>query len=182
MPGRLAVKVPDGTDALLSAPTVPAQARNAVYHRLVKAPANAPGVVRADGPSEGMRSASLVMVEIEAVSVEVLGGELPQPPRLLFQGLNNVRARRFQGPNLFARIEPANLKAERIPIVPLRALNISNGQFWHWLANRRQGPFRAHEALLHASNALMGASITPAFLSQTHLRGNNPFCNMHLRT
>jgi len=48
-----------------------------------------------------------------------------------------MSARRARhGPNL-ARIEPANLKAEYIPIVLLRAFNISNGQFWHWLADRR---------------------------------------------
>jgi hypothetical protein len=64
------------------------------------------------------------------------------------------------GPNLFAWIEPANLKAECIPIVLLRAFNISNGQFRHWLANRRQGLFCVHEALLYASSVLMGARIT----------------------
>jgi hypothetical protein len=42
----------------------------------------------------------------------------------------------WYGPNL-ARIEPANLKAECVPIVLLRAFNISNGQFRHRLANRR---------------------------------------------
>jgi hypothetical protein len=36
-------------------------------------------------------------------------------------------------PNL-ARIEPANLKAAGILTVLLRAFNICNGQFWHWLA------------------------------------------------
>jgi hypothetical protein len=33
-------------------------------------------------------------------------------------------------------MKPANLKAECIPIVLLRALNIGNGQFRHQLANR----------------------------------------------
>jgi hypothetical protein len=34
-------------------------------------------------------------------------------------------------------MKPANLKAECIPIMLLRAFNIRNGQFWHQLANRR---------------------------------------------
>jgi hypothetical protein len=97
--------------------------------------------------------ASLVVVKIETVSVDVLDGELRQSPGLLFQRLNNVRTQRFQlvvrridifgehpvnrsGPNL-ARMEPADLKAECVPIVLLRAFDISNGQFWHRLANRR---------------------------------------------
>ena len=116
--------------------------------------------------------ACLIVMEIESVSVDILDGELPQPPRLGFQGLNDVRTRRFQlvvcgidifgeypmngglkwpsslpkkyrhvrsrhGPNVFVRIEPANLKAECVPIVLLGAFNIGDGQFGNWLGNGR---------------------------------------------
>src|SRR5260221_1168938 len=37
--------------------------------------------------------ASLVAVEVEAVSAEAFAGELAQSPGLRFQGLNNVRSR-----------------------------------------------------------------------------------------
>ena len=35
---------------------------------------------------------SLVVVEIEEVPVQILNGELPQPPRLFFQRFRDVRA------------------------------------------------------------------------------------------
>src|SRR5258708_17848679 len=54
--------------------------------------ANGRDVTRPRRLSRGT-GASLVVVEVEAVSVEVLDRELPQPPRLRFQGPNDVRSR-----------------------------------------------------------------------------------------
>ena len=57
----------------LSAPTVPAQARNAAYHRLVKAAASAPGVVRAGGAM----SAPLVSELSDQILLNVPGAVRP---------------------------------------------------------------------------------------------------------
>jgi hypothetical protein len=55
-------------------------------------------------------------------------------------------------------MEPANLEAECIPIVLLRALDIRNWQFWHGVANRRQRLSRAHEASSPNGSVVMAAA------------------------
>lgn len=46
---------------------------------------------------------------------------------------NRVVAR--HGPDPLARVEPSDLKTERIPVVLLRAFDIGHRQFRHWPAN-----------------------------------------------
>src|SRR5277367_6697687 len=55
------------------------------------------------------------------------------------------------GPNLFAWVKPSNLKAERISVMLLRALDISYWQLRHWRANRGHFHFCVHGAFLCSS-------------------------------
>src|SRR6478672_5616487 len=67
---------------------------------------------------ERLCGTSLVMVEIEAIPVEVLDSELPQPPGLLFQGVHDVCSGRCQlgvrGVDIF-REDPMDGRCERRP-------------------------------------------------------------------
>jgi len=71
------------------------------------------------------------MVEVEAVPVQIGDSELPQPPRLLFQRINDVCSWRFQlavrGINIFCE-HPVNRGFERRPSPPEEDHNVSP---WH---------------------------------------------------
>src|SRR5262245_2445835 len=69
-----------------------------------------------------------VVMEIKAVSVEILDGELPQPPGLLLQRFNDVRTERFE--LSVCRIEivgehPVNGRLKRCGFLPKEDRHIS---------------------------------------------------------